>query len=90
MIYSQTLVTQIGFDTAEDEPPKVCIGYRSPAPSPLWIEFPNTYRSGDEQIWRAGQSNDVIVLGCVLINVEFLEACDIPYAELRELISDPR
>ena len=44
----------------------------------------------DEQIWRAGKSKDVIVLGCVLINVEFLEACDIPYAELRQLISDPR
>ena len=70
--------------------PKFVWGIDPPPPSPLWVEFPSTYRSGDEQIWRAGQSKDVIVLGCVLINVEFLEACDIPYAELRELISDPR
>lgn len=42
----------------------------------------------DEQIWRAQKNNDVIVLGCTLIHVGFLEGCEMSYEQLRGKISN--
>ena len=55
MIYNETLLTKTGFDTAEDEPPKVSIrwGIDPPLPpSALGVDLPNKYRSGDGEVYR--------------------------------------
>jgi hypothetical protein len=41
----------------------------------------------DEQIWRADQHQDVVVLVCALVNVNFLETSRLTYKDLRELVS---
>ena len=41
----------------------------------------------EEQIIRVGKDKDLDVLGCTLIDVEFLESCGLTYNQLRKLIA---
>ena len=41
----------------------------------------------EEQIIRVSKDKDLEVLGCTLIDVEFLEACGLSYEQLRKLIA---
>jgi len=41
----------------------------------------------DSQILRVDRHNDVVVTGCTLVDVEFLEGCGLNYQQLRDLLA---
>ena len=46
MVQNEHLLANLGFDTAENEPPEVLMTSGIDPPSPLGVELPKEYRSG--------------------------------------------